>query len=565
MAVLRSIHIENIAVIKKLDIDLFDGFTVLTGETGAGKSIIMDSVNLLTGGKFSKELIRTGEDYAYVCALFTDINEELVSELTQYDVLPDENGELYLERRVTSDGRQTAKINSKSVPVSILREAGKRLIAIHGQNDNQLLLTQSIHQVYLDEYACVNDTSFLRIKDEYLTYYGKYREIQKKLDDVRIDAGEKEILTDTLKAQIVEIESAKLKEDEESLLTEKRDKLKNIGALAKQGKIIYRALYQNEKGVSCYQLLEYAENALARLEGLVEGAADYKARIENARFDFEAIATAVKDAVDIGDEDPEKQLTAIESRLDKISRLKKKYGSCIAEIKAYGEKIKERLSYIEKQELIEKELTAELEEIKKLLSESALKLRNKRKSAAKQVEKEITAELRFVDMEKAQFSVSVEEDEYSSNGGDRIEFMISANVGEPLKPLIKIASGGELSRVVLALKSVISTKKDTYTMVFDEVDTGTSGKTAQKIGILLKKISKSAQVICITHSAQIAALAKNHYYISKRETEGRTQTSLKLLTYEERVSEVARIMGGVEITDSIVNSAREAIELAEKE
>ncbi len=560
---LISLHIENIAVIKTADIDFTAGFTVLTGETGAGKSIIIDSIALILGAKQSKELIRSGEETAMVSALFGDMNIRALNELSALGLAPDEDGMILLSRTISTSGKSTARMNGRAIPMSLLKDVAKHLIAIHGQHDNMTLLDPEKHINYLDSFASLGT-----LPEEYSECYNRYRELERKIAEMTSNEREKARRLEFLKFQIDEIAAAKLKPGEEEALEKKRAKLQNSENINRLSHQVYASLYQNEKGTSALDRLRRSVKALDTLSAVIPEAGELSGRLEQAGYEIEDIALTAEAFADDSDGDPTAGLDRIESRLDEISKLERKYGDTIPDILAFLEKSKKELESIELSEERLNECVAEKKKLLPVLEKKAAEMTRLRTDAAAGLEERIISELAYLDMKGVTFSVEIlpVQGGFTPRGADRVEFLISTNKGEPLKPLAKIASGGELSRIMLAIKSVLAEKDFPDTMIFDEVDTGVSGKTSQKIGIKLRALAMSipddrmAQVICITHSAQIAALADNHYLISKKETDGRVRTSVTPLDKEGRVNEIARIMGGINITDRLRETAREMID-----
>ncbi len=557
---LTALHIENIAVIKEADMELGAGLTVLTGETGAGKSIIIDSIHLLTGAKSEKSLVRSGESAAQVTAVFSSISPAVVRELAKQGIEPDEDGALLITRRLTNDGRTSVRINGQPVTVAMQREIGRLLINIHGQHDNQQLLNPSSHLGLLDAYAMLEPDL-----KAYQAAYDAMTATKKKIDALMNDAKEKARLTELLEYQIADIESARLKPKEEEELTLRRDRLKNMERISKQVKIVYKSLYRSEKGASAYEQLGRAADALTALSDLLPDADAMLEKLDSFRYDLEDIALTVSELAEVDCDDPEAELDRLETRLDKIASLKRKYGNDIAEILAYRDEMKAKLEDInaseEKLDELNRVLKSENEEVVRLAAD----LTARRRSAGETLSRRVMEELKYLDMAKVRFSVSLRRAEsdgarYTRQGGDDVEFLIATNPGEPLMPLSRIASGGELSRIMLALKSVFADRDNTETLIYDEIDTGVSGKTAQKIGIKLHQTARNGQVLCITHSAQIAALADTHLLISKEETGGRSLTTVRKLDRNGRIDELSRIMGGMEITDNLRESARELME-----
>jgi len=561
---LSSLHIENIAVIKSADIDLKGGFSVLTGETGAGKSIIIDSINLICGAKQSRELIRSGEDSARVCAIFEDIGREHTSALDVLGIVPDDDGVVMIERILTAAGKSTVRANGRTVPLSSVREGMKHLIAIHGQHDNMALLDPVSHIGYLDEFAGLYDELCA-----YVEVYTRYTEMKRQIAELTVGEREKAQRLEFLKYRIAEIEAAKLKPDEEERLLARRKKLQNAEKIAQLADSVYSLLYRNEKNTSALDKVKKADRAIEALAPVLTDADALISRLDSVMAELEDIALTV-DALRDGDsDDPTTELDKVETRLDAISKLERKYGDTVADVLAFLDNAKEELSGIEMSEERLYELENEKKSVLAVLSEKARLLSEKRADAATRLERAIETELAYLEMGGVRFSVSlkhrVEADGgagYARSGVDDVEFLISTNKGEPLKPLAKIASGGELSRIMLAVKTVLAGLRSPGTLIFDEVDTGVSGKTSEKIGIKLRELANKdgGQVLCVTHSAQIAARSENHYLISKREEAGRVSTTVTELDMDGRVSEVARIMGGINITDRIRETAREMIE-----
>ena len=550
---LTSIHIENIAVIKSLDLDLEEGFNVLTGETGAGKSILIDSINFLLGSKVGRELIRNGEERASVSALFTGISLELD---------PDAE-EIMLSRTLTREGRSSAKLDGRSITAPMLREIGKTLINIHGQNDNQALMQKANHIRILDTYADVDVR-------EYLSLYEKMLSVKRSIEEASFDEGEKMRTLEMLRYQISDIESVRPKAGEEEKLEAERDKLANLEKITKNVRYTYRALKGSEKRESALVLLENSAAALEQIGAIVPEADGFAKRLTELRYEIDDIADSVFDMVPDVDGDPTIRLDKIEARLDAITKLKRKYGPEISDVLEFERRAREKLESIETSDERIAELEAEYAALQREAARLAEDISKKRRDAADEIVVKITETLEFLDMPKVRFFVSVEPKKredgsfvFEKNGYDDVEFLISTNPGEPLLPMIKIASGGELSRIMLAVKSVISDKDGVDTIIFDEVDTGISGKTSRKVGIKLKQISKTSQVVCVTHSAQIASAADAHMFISKHEEDGRAETRVRRLSGDARIDEIARIIGGIDITDAVRTAAREMILEAE--
>lgn len=549
---LQSLHIENAAVIKSLDIDFGEGFSVLSGETGAGKSIIIDSINMLSGNRVSRELIRTGEDKATVSAVFTDCGDAAIRLLEDYGIECD--GSVMLSRTMSRDGKSVVRLNGRTITQTLQRELCRMLINIHGQNDNQRLMQRSAQWEILDAYAS---------NQELLVSYGKEYDrliaVRNKLSEFDRDEAEKIRLRDILKFQLDEINRAKLKnEEEEQLLEAERNRLGSIERISETAGLSYRMLYSSEKGV--VPLIDRVTAALFKLSDVLPEASELSDKLSGYRYEIEDIAEQIREFAEV-DENPTERLNKIESRLDIISKMKRKYGATVGEVLAFRDDVASRLDAIENADQIREDLLTECETIQKQAEAIAAAIHKRRVEASAKIIREVTQTLDFLDMPKVRFEIGINKlDKLRSNGYDDVEFLISANTGEPPMPLEKIASGGELSRIMLALKSVLSDKDGVGTVVFDEVDAGISGKTSRKVGIKLKQIAKETQVICVTHSAQIASLADTHFLIAKHETEGRTQTEVTALNEEGSVREIARILGGIHVTESQLRAAQELIE-----
>ncbi len=550
---LSSLHIENVAVIKTADLEWKSGFSVLTGETGAGKSIIIDSINLLLGNRVSREIIRSGESRALVSAVFEELSDSVVDALEQMGFTVSDRS-LMLQRTLNADGRSQTRLDGQIITQNLQKEIARMLISIHGQSDSQKLLQKSEHRALLDAYAEPEPE-----QNAYSICYHALKDAEKRLDAVSHDDSEKVRRAEMLTYQIEDIDAAKLRPGEEESLTKERDRLVNYEQISRQVRLSYRALRGGEKG-SAYDLLRRAQNALGTLEGLIEGADALAERLATVASEVDDIAESVLsyEGDDIGD--PTARIDQLEGRLEEISKLKRKYGPDIESVLAFRANAAAELETLQCSDEVRRELQKEVKILTRNATEAAHALTQARKQAAAEIVGRVTETLGFLDMPKVRFEIRIAPAALSEYGADDIEFMIATNPGEPLQPMIKIASGGELSRIMLALRSVINDRDGAATVIFDEIDTGVSGKTASKIGIKLKESAARAQVLCVTHSAQIASLADTHYLISKSEREGRAETSVKVLEREERVEEIARILGGIEVTDAQRRAACEMIE-----
>lgn len=557
---LRILRIENIAVAREVELELGRGFSVLTGETGAGKSILIDGLTLVLGGRISKDMIRPGEKNASVTAIFSNV-ENILPELDGLGIHPDEEGEITVRRVFSEDGKSSTKINGKSASVSELRELSSLLVNINGQNDTHTALDQSTHIDLLDEYSELDRSAYSGLYREYLDAVRNLKEIKESLRD-------RSMMTDILKYQIKEIDAAKLSDPEEEEKLEKlRIKLKDIEKISKYMGIVVRALSQSEKGVTAAYMLEKAQAALEQLGGVMENAQELAEKLESMRYEIIDIAEQASDLIDSDMQNPEEKLDHVEKRLSLISRLEKKYGADISEILSFREEAAKKLDALESGDLAVKEAEAALAKAYEAALAEAERLSGIRSENAKILSDQVGASLKYLDMPKARFEVKVSRD-YSSdgkeilnpNGCDSVCFMFTANPGYPMKELSKVASGGELSRTVLAIKCALAGKQGVDTVIFDEIDTGVSGATSQKIGMKLRELSKHIQVICVTHSPQVASLADAHFFIHKSEKDGKAESFVRLLTDEERISEIARIIGGVTVTDKQIQAAREMLD-----
>ena len=555
---LSSLHIENIAVIKSLDVDLAEGFTALTGETGAGKSIIIDSINMLMGGKIQRELIRTGEKKATVCGVFTNLSPSALHMLAELGFDADD-GAIMLQKSITDDGRSSVKLNGRTITASVQKEIASSLINIHGQNDSLVFLTKSSHVSLLDSFAENSEAL-----EDYKKCYGEYTDIKEKLKNLESGDKEKNRLIEIYRFQIGEIDALRLKEGEEDALEAECARLRNLEKIQKQTAFAYRVLHSSEKSASVTYLLDRAVQSVLSISDVIPEAGGLAEKLKNFRYEIEDIAMTVEGFSSDGfDGDPTARLNKIEGRLDAIAKLKRKYGSTITEILKFRDEIAEKLDMMEQSDDKIAEYKEKLASVKAKMAEKAEILRKTRQKAASVLRDRIMDVLVFLDMPKMRFDVSIVPTEPRANGFDDVEFLVATNAGEPLKSMIKIASGGELSRIMLAMKSVLADKDAIDTLIFDEIDTGISGGTSRKVGIKLKSISKGIQVICVTHSAQIATLADNHFKIVKTENDGRAFTELCLLDIDGRIEENARILGGIEVTEIQRKAALEMIKEGE--
>lgn len=552
---LNQLSVRNVAVIDKLDINLHDGVSVLTGETGAGKSIIIDSINMILGDRANKELVRYGTDKAVVQAVF-DAPKSVINILEENDI-DVEDGTVIITRQVTKEGKSVARINGMVVTLNILREISDRLINIHGQHDNQALLTPIRHITFLDAYAD-NEEYINRYKD----ILSKKREIEKKISSLEMDEQEKMQRIDLLEYQVNEIKKASLEKGEEDDLREQRDIYTNAEQITKSVNEAYMNLYEGDEIQSAYDGISIAVNEISQISDLNPQLKSIYDTLNEIMYSLEDTAHEIKEFGETVEFD-EQTLNEIEERLDLISRLKRKYGNSIEEILEYLKKAESELNDIKLSDERTNELKEELKNITKELEENGNVLTQRRENAAKVLEENIEKSLHELNMEKSKFKVSIENDgTFYDNGMDKVEFLISTNPGEPLKPLVKIASGGELSRVMLAIKSILADSDGVDTMIFDEIDTGVSGKAAMSIAKKLAVIAKNKQVICITHLPQLTAMADNHYLIQKNTDGEMASTTLKELDEEGRELELARIIDGGEVTELALSHAKQMLENA---
>ncbi len=553
---LSSVHIENIALIKSIDIDLNGGFTAFTGETGAGKSIVIDSIGMACGARVNKDIIRNGENEARVEALFSDISPLALKKCEELGLKADEDGCIFITRTLTIDGKNTVSVNGKKIPLSLLKEFAPLLINIHGQHDNADLINPEKHLDILDEFA-ENDKEFLA----YTTKYNEYCDINNKIASLTVDDMEKKRQIDMLKFQIEEIQSAKLKPDEEEKLKVEKNRLRYGEKINKNSLNCYNCLYGAESGHSAIDNIERAISAMDALDGIVEGSVQLSERLETVKYELIDIAETALEYVDDSTEDPTQALDRIESRLDKIKKLCSRYGADISAVLRYCDDCEAKLNEMETSEEQINILQKQKDSIEKELKTLAIALSDTRKKASVRLSGGIENVLTYLDMKSANFKTEfVLYEDFTPYGLEKVEFFIKTNNGEGFHPLAKTASGGELSRVMLAIKSVLAEKDGAETLIFDEIDTGISGSTSRKIGIKLKELASKKQVLCVTHSAQVASLSNIHCKISKASEGDRTVTSVTVLNYDERIREIARIISGMDISEASLVSARELIE-----
>ncbi|MDD6214540.1 MAG: DNA repair protein RecN [Firmicutes bacterium] len=542
---LDNLNIKNIALIEQLNIEIRSGMTVLTGETGAGKSIIIDAVNLLLGARTNKTLVRYGCSKAMVQGLFT-VSDNIAKALEEQGIEPEENS-LIVTREITADGKSTARISGVMVTQNVLREIGATLINIHGQQDNQALLNPSKHIDFLDEYAKTDISVYSALFDE-------MKELKSRIDALSKNESERIQRIDLLKYQTDEIEKAKLQPGEKEELEDQRNIIANAEKIAQAVGEAYTVLYEDN---SAYDAISRAVSALAGVSGFDENLDDVLSRLTDTMYVIEDGAHELRSYADDIDFD-ENTLNEIEERLDLITKLERKYGGSVEKVLEFYERAVSELEQTENADETTAELKKQLNEVMKKLEKEAKNITNVRKSAAEKLEKEIEISLSELDMPKVRFAVAVEQaDDFLKNGADKVEFLICPNVGEQMKPLAAIASGGELSRVMLAVKSIIGDSVDT--LIFDEIDTGVSGSAALKIAEKLSKLAEDKQIICVSHQPQLAAKADNHFKICKTDECGRTVTHISVLSDDERIMEIARIIDGDNLTETAVKHAKEML------
>ena len=549
---LKFLHIENIAVIERSDIEFSSGFNVLTGETGAGKSIVIDSINAVLGERTSRELIRAGCDTAEVSAVFGELDNATAAALSDIGVVPDDDGNIVIRRRLSAAGKGLIKLNDRPVTATELKEIGKHLVNIHGQHDNQALLDPERHLDYVD--AVADDDP---IKGKYYAEFREINKIRKELAAVQTDEDEKRRRVDLLKYSINELESAGIKPGEYDKLRRKLEIARNYQKTAEALARAYSALKGDDELDGAVSLLSGAEKALSSLR---DEEWDKRASVlSSAASAAEDVSAAIYDFLEnaeYSDIDPDE----INARLDTLDKLMLKYGGGEWELLKALDKAREELNDIEFSDKKAAELSELLDSSVERLVALGEELTEVRKKAAAAFEKQVCDILSYLNMPDVRFTVQFAKGRYTKRGCDTAEFMISANRGESVKPLSKIASGGELSRVMLAIKSVLLGKDPVGTMIFDEIDTGISGYTAGKVGTQLKRVAENRQVICVTHLAQIAAMGDTHLLIEKKAEGDRTFTSVSPLSYEDRINEIARIMSGAQMTENLYNSAKELLD-----
>lgn len=556
---LKTLDIENIAVIEKAQIEFSAGFNVLTGETGAGKSIVVDSINAILGERTSRELVRNGADFAFVSALFTDINKTVKDKLSELGYIPEEDNSLLLTRRISSDGKSACKINGRPATVSVLREVGDTLVNIHGQHDSKSLLNPDCHYKFIDMLSGGSE-----LIENYKSAFSEFIHIRRRLKQLTAQAEKNDNSTELLDFQINELENADIKAGETEKLTARKKILDNADGALEAYNAVLSTLSGDDENAGVKLSLASVANEIEKYSDVSDDTAKAYSLLQNIDDELETVKSLVENAAQSLDYDPDEK-EKIEERLDQLYRLGKKYGGTEETMLENLERFKAQRAAIntdeEELEKLTEEYDSSFDKVQKLAGE----LSDLRKQTALKFENDVKAQLEFLDMPKISFKVNFEKGILSSAGIDKIEFLISTNPGEPPKPLAKIASGGELSRIMLAIKNILAYNDTVDTLIFDEIDTGVSGRASVKIGMKLKSVSKNTQVITVTHSAQIAAFADTHFLIQKDYENERTYTKVTALDFENRKYELARIMGGLQITDALLEGAEEMLKNAEED
>ncbi len=556
---LKNLYIENIAVIEKTNIDFTEGLNVLTGETGAGKSIVIDSINAILGNRTSRDLIRNGAENAFVSAEFTELSEGALSVLDELGYEAEEDGSVLVQREMSLSGKGKCRINGRPAPVSVLKTLGEQLIDIHGQHASYELMSPELHITYIDKLGELEAEL-----EQYRDVYRQYSRFRSELEKANVDESERARKIDLLSYQVNEIEQADFYIGEYEDLVERRQIIENKEKISAGFNETHQYLNGGDDSDGAIQQLEYACDSLEALIDFMPETENIALRLRSAVYELEDCSGELLSMYDSADAEGE-SLEEIEDRLDLIYTLGKKYGSSIEEMLDFLAKAKKELEYLEKFDENKEELARKCEKAKQQAQQLAKALSEKRKAAADEFSSSVKREMTYLDMPNVELVVKIEECPLNNNGCDNIEILISTNPGEIPKPVAKIASGGELSRMMLAIKNVLADRDNIDTLIFDEVDTGISGSAAQKVGLKLKEVSKSRQVLCVTHLAQIASLANSHYKIKKSVDGGKTYTEVTSLDHEGRRDELARIIGGVEITKATLDYAEEMLSAANEQ
>lgn len=555
---LRSLSIRNFAIIEKLDLEFAPGFNVLTGETGAGKSIIMDALNLILGGRAGTEMVRGGMERASIDAVFDVSGSAEVPHLVEEMGYELEDGLLFLSRDVSATGKSTCRIAGRPAAVGQLKEIGDWLVDLHGQHEHQSLLAVARHLDILDEWG---GKPILALRSKVAEAYQSLQRLRREKESLETDARERAHLLDLYRFQVKEIEEAKLTVGEDEELSADHRRIANAQKLAESAMAAAESLSGGDNGTGALEALAAAQRVLEEAAGLDESLTPILEVVRSAAYELteaERDLTHYQDSIEFNPE----RLSQIEERLELLRTLKRKYGDSIEEILQYGEETASKLSTLSNSEERGEELRNEITKAEAALKDVCAQLSKQRGKAAQEFQKITLSELRDLAMEKARFEVRVESGEPTAKGSDRIEFQIAVNPGEPLRPLAKVASGGEISRVMLAIKSAMARQEPLPTMVFDEIDVGVGGRTASAISDKLATLAATAQILCITHLAQLASRGARHFYIEKRVKGDRTTVVVTPLTPDERIAEVARMIGGSVVTETVLQHAREMLHVA---
>lgn len=556
---LLQLSIKNFALIEEITLDLDEGFTILAGETGAGKSILIDAINYVLGSKFNKDLIRTGEEKTFVEAICSiEDNKSLKEILDFYDIEYDDI--LIISRESFKNGKSVIRVNGKAIILSNLRKISEKLIDIHGQHSNQNLLNKDRHIEYLDSFGKINlENDFIKYKESFV----EFKDIKDKILSLNKNESDEKLI-DYIKYQIEEIDNASLSAGEEEKLIDRYNILSNHEKIRNSLARSHSYLDSSTGEYSVLDSLDFVVREISAIEKHSEKAKLIKERVNNTYYELQDLTKDIKSLLDESYYD-ENELDEINSRIYKIGLLKKKYGSSIEEILKYRKNLDKQYQEIINSEEIIKELKNKLIVIEKRLDKYSKNIHEKRVILGKAIEEKIEKELKYVGLGKCTFKISIEyDDSFNLKGKDKVQFMISTNLGEPIKPMEKIVSGGELSRIMLSLKSVFIDKDNTPTIIFDEIDTGISGRIAQCVAEKMYEISNKHQVLCITHLPQIASMSDNHYMVKKYIENEKTFTKIEKINEEKKIEEIAIMLGGVKLTENTLTNAREIIELANK-
>lgn len=550
---LKELYIENLAVIEKATINFTERLNVFTGETGAGKSILINGINAILGQRVTKDIVRSGKDKAVISAEFINLDQNTLTKLEELGISC-EDDQLFLSREIRSDGGSVARVNSRSVNVAVLREIGETLVNIHGQHDNQILMSPEKHIHILDSFADAEE--FL---NDYQSSFKELQTLARKIKKIKTDAGQRAFRINQLEDIIQEIEQLKITENEDEEIEQELAVSKNAVVLSEAMFKAINLINGDDDNSGAVDLTSQAEKALESYTDVYAKFEPLYNRLSSAEIELADIAGELSSLLDKLEVDP-KRYDYLNQRNDELRKIKKKYGPDLSDVLDTLEKSKEELEQLSGSEVSLNELNKQQTELLTLVSKKAKVLSDFRRKAGERFISRVTEELEFLNMPKVKLAVDQKPGKLTLNGMDTIEFLISANIGEDPKPIAKIASGGELSRIMLALKNVIADKDSIGTLIFDEIDTGVSGKAAQKIGMKLGEISEIRQVLCVTHLSQIAVMADNHLLIEKNIVNDRTSTTVKSLSFDERKYEIARIMGGDNISELMLENAQQLIE-----